>query len=113
MLVFFGGCDACNETAKAIAAIKSLDRHDIDVDVIVGKEISKRKPLRSCAVPIPDFIFIARWMTWPEECRTPILRLEQGDIHMGALLPWRPLDYSCGGENQAATTAAVSVRRHD
>lgn len=36
ILVFFGGSDPSNETAKALQAILSLDRPDIAVDVVVG-----------------------------------------------------------------------------
>ena len=36
ILVFFGGVDATNETAKVVNAIASLERSNITVDVIVG-----------------------------------------------------------------------------
>jgi UDP-2,4-diacetamido-2,4,6-trideoxy-beta-L-altropyranose hydrolase len=36
ILVFFGGVDECNATAKALRAIGALDRVDFAVDVVVG-----------------------------------------------------------------------------
>jgi len=36
LLIFFGGVDANNETAKAVEAVRALGRPDIAVDVIVG-----------------------------------------------------------------------------
>lgn len=36
IFVFFGGSDLTNETAKALEAIKQLDRPEIGVDVVVG-----------------------------------------------------------------------------
>ncbi len=36
LLIFFGGADATNETAKAIDAVTRLGRPDISVDVVLG-----------------------------------------------------------------------------
>jgi UDP-2,4-diacetamido-2,4,6-trideoxy-beta-L-altropyranose hydrolase len=36
IMIFFGGSDPTNETAKAVHAVQMLNRPDIDVDVIVG-----------------------------------------------------------------------------
>ncbi len=36
ILVFFGGVDSTNETVKALNAISSLDRENLEVDVIIG-----------------------------------------------------------------------------
>lgn len=36
ILVFFGGVDSANETAKAIEAVKLIDRTDTVVDIVVG-----------------------------------------------------------------------------
>ncbi len=36
IMVFFGGVDVTNETAKALEAVRSLDRPDITVDVVIG-----------------------------------------------------------------------------
>ena len=37
ILVFFGGSDESNETAKALEAIRLIDRAEIIIDVVVGK----------------------------------------------------------------------------
>jgi UDP-2,4-diacetamido-2,4,6-trideoxy-beta-L-altropyranose hydrolase len=36
LLVFFGGADRTNETAKSLEAIRSVGRNDLTVDVVIG-----------------------------------------------------------------------------
>lgn len=54
LLVFFGGVDANNETGKALEAIRSLDRPDIAVDVIVGSANSNLEDIRSKCIGLPN-----------------------------------------------------------
>jgi UDP-2,4-diacetamido-2,4,6-trideoxy-beta-L-altropyranose hydrolase len=72
VMVFFGGSDPSNETAKAVQALKMLNRSDIEVDIIVGianphrveieQEIEQLRALQPnfhfhCQVPnMADFI---------------------------------------------------------
>ena len=44
-MVFFGGIDASNETAKAIRSIHALGNLDLEVDIIVGSSNPHRKTL--------------------------------------------------------------------
>lgn len=46
LLVFYGGSDSTNETAKALEAINMLNRPDIVVDVVVGVANPKKKRIK-------------------------------------------------------------------
>jgi len=109
MLVFFGGSDACNETAKTIAAIKSLDRHDIEVDVIVGKGNINKETIEELCSTDSRFHY---------HCQVDDMarRIQDADLAIGAggTSTWErcylgvPSVTVVVAENQAATTAAVS-----
>lgn len=45
VLVFFGGSDATNETAKALDAMAMLDMPGVDFDIVVGAANPRRDPL--------------------------------------------------------------------
>ena len=50
IMIFFGGSDSSNETAKALEAIRMLNRPDIAVDVVVGSaNPNKDKINKLCA----------------------------------------------------------------
>lgn len=49
LLVFFGGSDPGNETAKALSAIESLHLPHIEVDVVVGKMNPHRQQIKDKA----------------------------------------------------------------
>lgn len=53
VLIFFGGIDANNETSKALEAMMSLDRPDIDLDVIVGATNPNLEHIRSICTAMP------------------------------------------------------------
>ena len=109
ILVFFGGCDAGNETAKAIAAIKSLGRHDIDVDVIVGNENPNKETVEESCSTDSRFHY---------HCQVDDMasRMRDADLAIGAggTSTWErcylgvPSITVVVAQNQAETTAAVA-----
>jgi UDP-2,4-diacetamido-2,4,6-trideoxy-beta-L-altropyranose hydrolase len=54
IMIFFGGSDPTNETAKALEAIRMLNRPDIAVDVVVGNFNRHRKVIEQMASDLPD-----------------------------------------------------------
>ena len=54
LLIFFGGIDPKNETAKALGAISALHRPDIEVDVIVGPGNPHLANIRSLCAGLPS-----------------------------------------------------------
>lgn len=54
LLVFFGGSDPTNETAKALTAIKLLGRNDITMDVVVGAINPRREEIRQRCAALPN-----------------------------------------------------------
>lgn len=57
ILVFFGGADPSNETAKALCAIQLLDRPDIAVDVVVGSANPHRVEIEGLCAKLPNASF--------------------------------------------------------
>ncbi len=57
LLVFFGGSDATNETMKALAALDTLDRRDLQVDVVVGRVNPYREDIWEWCVERANAIF--------------------------------------------------------
>ena len=57
ILVFFGGSDLSNETAKALEAIRLLNRSDIAVDVVVGASNAKGDMIREICQRMPNTCF--------------------------------------------------------
>jgi UDP-2,4-diacetamido-2,4,6-trideoxy-beta-L-altropyranose hydrolase len=57
ILIFFGGSDLSNETAKALEAIRLLNRSDIAVDVVVGASNPKGDLIRRICQGRPNSYF--------------------------------------------------------
>jgi len=57
IFVFFGGSDLSNETAKALEAIRLLNRTDIVVDVVVGASNPKGDRIREICQRMPNTRF--------------------------------------------------------
>lgn len=54
LLVFYGGSDANNETAKALTAIAGLDHPDIAVDVVIGASSPHRQDIEALCRQMPN-----------------------------------------------------------
>jgi UDP-2,4-diacetamido-2,4,6-trideoxy-beta-L-altropyranose hydrolase len=57
IFVFFGGSDLSNETAKALEAIRLLNRTEIVVDVVVGASNPKGDQIREICQGMPNTCF--------------------------------------------------------
>lgn len=57
ILVFFGGSDPINETAKALEGVSQLDRPEIAVDVVVGATNPHREEIRRWCETLPSAIY--------------------------------------------------------
>jgi UDP-2,4-diacetamido-2,4,6-trideoxy-beta-L-altropyranose hydrolase len=57
IMVFFGGSDPSNETAKAIRALQMLGREDIESDIIVGIANPHREEIEHVCAHVPNLHF--------------------------------------------------------
>jgi UDP-2,4-diacetamido-2,4,6-trideoxy-beta-L-altropyranose hydrolase len=57
VLVFFGGSDATNQTAKALDAMAVLDLPGVDVDIVVGAANTRREVLATRCAGLPAVRF--------------------------------------------------------
>jgi UDP-2,4-diacetamido-2,4,6-trideoxy-beta-L-altropyranose hydrolase len=57
ILVFFGGCDPSNETAKALSALKLLGSDRFRVDVVVGTANPHRESIQQICSNLPNVFF--------------------------------------------------------
>lgn len=57
IFVFFGGSDHTNDTAKALEAIRNLNRSDIAVDVVVGTANQNKEGIKESCTKIPNIKF--------------------------------------------------------
>lgn len=77
ILVFFGGIDLTNETAKAIEAICGINEKDIQVDVIVGKDNPYKEQIYKACNEHSQFIFHSQVENMAE-------RMAKADLALGA-----------------------------
>jgi UDP-2,4-diacetamido-2,4,6-trideoxy-beta-L-altropyranose hydrolase len=77
VMIFFGGSDPTNETAKAVHAVQMLNRPDIDVDVIVGIANPHRNEIEQLCATSPNVHF---------HCQVPNMAefMVQADLALGA-----------------------------
>lgn len=57
MLVFFGGSDPTNETAKALQGIRQIKRPDLAVDVVVGSSNPHREEIKRICSEMPNAVY--------------------------------------------------------
>jgi len=109
ILIFFGGSDPTNETAKALEAISMLNRLDIAVDIIVGNANPHKGQIQQQCSQMPNVIFHGQVENMAE-------LMSQADLAIGAggTTTW---ERCCLGlpsitiilaQNQLETTGAVA-----
>lgn len=57
ILVFFGGSDPTNETAKTLEALYLINRPDIAVDVVVGETNPHRSDIKDRCASMPNTVY--------------------------------------------------------
>ena len=57
VLIFFGGSDPTNQTQKAVEALRMLERHDIEADVVVGSANPNRNAIKTLCAGLPNVVF--------------------------------------------------------
>ena len=77
ILIFFGGSDPTNETAKALEAISILNRPDISVDVVVGNANPNKEQIRQRCSLMPN-------MTFHCQVENMAALMSQADLAIGA-----------------------------
>ncbi len=109
VLVFFGGSDPTNETAKALEGIRQLNRPGLAIDVVVGSSNPHRERIKQLCDGMPDANY---------HCQVSNMAqlMAQADLALGAggTTTWErcclglPALVSILADNQAALTAAVA-----
>lgn len=77
ILVFFGGSDPTNETAKALAAIKLLQRPELHVDVVIGDSNPHRMAIEELCATMPN-------VSWHRQVSTMAALMTAADLSVGA-----------------------------
>ncbi|WP_243297590.1 UDP-2,4-diacetamido-2,4,6-trideoxy-beta-L-altropyranose hydrolase [Bacillus litorisediminis] len=57
ILIFFGGIDLTNETAKSLEAIRLLKREDIKIDVVVGSACPHKDQIKELCGVMPNVTY--------------------------------------------------------
>ncbi|MCL4439984.1 MAG: UDP-2,4-diacetamido-2,4,6-trideoxy-beta-L-altropyranose hydrolase [Firmicutes bacterium] len=110
ILVFFGGSDPTNETAKALEAVRMINRPDIYLDVVVGAANPHRNQIKQLCSTLPNTAFF---------CQVSNIAnlMAEADLAIGAggTATWErcflglPSITMIVARNQADTTAAVAA----
>jgi UDP-2,4-diacetamido-2,4,6-trideoxy-beta-L-altropyranose hydrolase len=77
ILIFFGGSDSTNETAKALEAISMINRPDIEIDVVVGNANPHKEQIRQRCLLMPNVLFYCQVENMAE-------LMSQADLAIGA-----------------------------
>jgi len=112
ILVFFGGSDSTNETAKALEAIQLLGRPDIAVDVVVGLSNPHKDGIKEMCSIMPNAKYYCQVDNMAE-------LMAQADLAVGAggSATWErcflglPSITIITAKNQRESTLAVSSRK--
>lgn len=77
IMVFFGGSDPSNETAKAVKALQMLNHPDIEADIIVGVANPRREEIENICAESPNIHF---------HCQVPNMSdfMTHADLALGA-----------------------------
>ncbi|MEW5919764.1 MAG: UDP-2,4-diacetamido-2,4,6-trideoxy-beta-L-altropyranose hydrolase [Bacillota bacterium] len=112
ILVFLGGADPTNETAKALEAIQLLERPDIAVDVVVGLSNPHREQIKEICSTMPNTSY---------HCQVDNVAelMAQADLAIGAggIATWErcclglPSITMITAENQERITSAVALHQ--
>lgn len=111
ILVFFGGSDPSNETAKALEAIQLLDRPDIAIDLVVGSSNPHRDEVKQICAALPNAAFHCQVGNMAE-------LMAEADISVGAggSAMWErcalglPTLVVCVAENQLSGSTAMAEK---
>ena len=111
ILIFFGGSDPSNETAKALDALTMLNRPDIAVDVVVGHAYQHKDQIRQRCAARRNTIFHCQVENMAE-------LMSRADLSIGAggTTMWErcvlglPSIIMSTADNQYATSEAVAAK---
>lgn len=109
LLVFFGGSDPTNETAKALEGVRQMTHPDLSVDVVVGSSNPHREQIRTLCDALPNSLYHCQVNNMAE-------LMAKADLAIGAggITTWErcclglPALVSILADNQAELTQAVS-----
>ena len=109
IMIFFGGSDLSNETAKALEAVRMLNRPDIAVDVVVGAFNQNKEEIKELYSIIPN-------IHYHHKADNMAQLMIDADLYIGAggSTTWErcilglPTITLVVAENQAETTGAVA-----
>jgi UDP-2,4-diacetamido-2,4,6-trideoxy-beta-L-altropyranose hydrolase len=109
IMIFFGGSDPTNETAKALEAIRMLNRPDIAVDVVVGSANPNKDKINELCVAMTNVIYYCQISNMAQ-------LMADADLFIGGggSTTWErcclglPSIILVVAQNQAETTAAVA-----
>jgi len=108
-MVFFGGSDPTNETAKALEAIRMLNKPDIAVDVVVGSASPHKDKINELCAAMTNVVYHSQ-----VENMAQLMANADLFIGGGGSTTWErcclglPSIILVVAQNQAETTAAVA-----
>lgn len=109
IIIFFGGSDPTNETAKALEAIRMLSRPDIAVDVVVGSANPHKNTINELCASMTNVIYHCQ-----VENMAQLMAEADMFIGSGGSTTWErcclgvPSIILVAAQNQVETTAAVA-----
>ena len=86
ILIFFGGGDPTNETAKALKALAQLNRPEVAVDVVVGGGNPYNKQIQTLVGALPKATYHCQIMNMAELMAAADIAIGGGNYYLGTLL---------------------------
>jgi len=111
ILIFFGGSDPTNETAKALKAVQIINRPEIVVDVVVGSTNLHKEEIQQLCSARPNTSFYCQ-----AENMAELMAVADLAIGAGGTATWErcflglPSITLIVAQNQADTTKAVAAK---